>query len=49
MAKLAEQFQYVSGITWFDIYQRPASNAATLSTITADQWSEVGGFREGTF
>lgn len=21
----------------------------TLSTITADQWSEVGGFREGTF
>ena len=24
MAKLAEQFQYVSGITWFDIYQRPA-------------------------
>ena len=49
MAKLAEQFQYVSGITWFDIYQRQASNAATLSTITADQWSEVGGFREGTF
>lgn len=49
MAKLAEQFQYVSGITWFDIYQRPASGAATLSTITADQWSEVGGFREGTF
>lgn len=49
MAKLAEQFQYVSGITWFDIYQRPASDAATLSTITADQWSEVGGFREGTF
>nr|DAQ93539.1 MAG TPA: hypothetical protein [Caudoviricetes sp.] len=33
MAKLAEQFQYVSGITWFDIYQRPATGeVATLST-----------------
>ena len=50
MAKLAEQFQYVSGITWFDIYQRPTTGTPkTLSDITAEEWSEVGGFREGTF
>lgn len=50
MAKLAEQFQYVSGITWFDIYQRPTTGTPkTLSGITAEEWTEVGGFREGTF
>lgn len=50
MAKLAEQLQYVSGITWFDIYQRPTTGTPkTLSNITAEEWTEVGGFREGTF
>lgn len=47
--KLSATLGTASGVTWMDIYERPAMSAKTLSTITEEDWVEVGGFREGTF
>lgn len=46
---IASQLVTISGVTWMDIYVRPATGAKTLTTITEAEWQFIGGAREGTF
>lgn len=47
--QLSPALGIISGVTWIDIYERPAISPKNLSNIEEADWVNIGGFREGTF